>query len=346
MTMWYESAKNTNDQIVVASRVRLARNLVDYPFSMKISDEQAQDLVNTVGEKFFSQYTGKTTYHYYALGEMDTNLKNAMAERYTITPLLRDKTQTCGLIVSEDESESIMVNEEDHLRIQSVSMGNNLWSVYLAADRMDDLLSERMPYAYNHKYGYITSCPTSMGTGLRATYILHLPFMEKQDLIRPLAEELNRLGCVLKSVYQDVNGTLASLYQISNQRTLGLSEEEILSSLKSIVEQVEAQERQAGEDLLRKNRSEIEDQVYRSYGILRYGRKFGAGEALTHLSNVRTGIALGMLKTVGEAPDMYTLMIHVLPSTLMRTEGRDMGSTARHACRAAYIHEKLPDIIE
>lgn len=344
MKTWYDT-QNGGNHILVASRIRLARNLVDYPFSMKLTKEQSRALVDEVRDKFFAQCApGESYYRYYDLETADGLLKSAMAERYTITPLLRDQKQAAGLIASVDESECIMVGEEDHLRIQAVGMGDTLEAVYKTADRLDDLLSEHMEYAYNHKYGYITSCPTSVGTGLRAAYVMHLPFLEKENLIKPLADELNRLGFVLRNMYGDAAGALGSLYQLSNQRTLGMSEMDIVNSLKNMMVQVTDQERRSRERLLRKKRSEIEDIVYRSYGILKYGKMFGAGEALNHLSNVRLGFDEGFLRAKAPVTDIYAMMMNVLPGTLMYSEGKNFGSSGRHLCRAGYIHSHLPEI--
>lgn len=346
MNLWYESEKERN-HILVASRVRLARNLVEYPFSMKISDEQSQALVDEVKTKFFEQcWTDDDFYGFLDLNHTDPLKKNSMAEHYTITPYLRDKKQVSGVIVSKDESECIMIGEEDHLRIQSVALGDSLESVYKTADRLDDLLSEHMKYAYNHKYGYITSCPTSVGTGLRAAYIMHLPFLEKENLIKPLSDELNRLGYSLRNMYGDAAGALGSIYQLSNQRTLGMSEEDILNSLKNMMIQVTDHERNSRERLFRKKRPEIEDMIYRSYGILKYGKMFGAGEALNHLSNVRLGFDEDILKPKAAGGDIYSIMMSVLPGTLMCMEGKSLGSADRHMYRAGYIHKTLPEILE
>ena len=344
MKKWYETDRSDN-HILVASRVRLARNLVKYPFSIKIDDTQAENLVKEVRGKFFGQQTlGNDYYGYFDMNHMDLQAKNSLAERCTITPLLRDKKQPAGLITSQDESECVMINEEDHLRIQTVSRGISLEEVYKSADSLDDVLSERLEYAYNHKYGYITSCPTSLGTGLRAGYIMHLPFLEREKLIKPLSDELNRLGFMLRNMYGDATGALGSIYMLSNQHTLGISEEDILSSLNNMMVQVTDHERGSRERQLKKNRSEIEDIVYRSYGILKYGKMFGAGEALNHLSNIRFGFDEGILKPEDPAGDIYSVMLGVLPATLMHSEGKNLGSRERHACRARYIHSHLPSI--
>lgn len=344
MKMWYESQKSGN-HILVAARVRLARNLVDYPFSMKITKEQSRALTDEVREKFFRQCCQEDNfYRYYDLESTDSRMKNAMAERYTMTPLLRDKKLPAGLIVSEDESRCIMIGEEDHLRIQAASMGDAMDAAYQTACQLDDEMGGHVEYAYNHKYGYITACPTSMGTGLRAAYIMHLPFLEKENLIKPLADELNRLGFIMRNMYGDASGALGSLYQLSNQRTLGMSEEDILISLKNMMVQVTDQERRSRERLLRKRRPEIEDIIYRSYGVLKYGKMFGAGEALNHLSNIRMGFDEGILHGSDSAGDIFAIMMNVLPGTLMCSKGKNFGSADRHLCRAGYIHTSLPDI--
>ena len=344
MKAWYETGSGGN-HILVASRIRLARNLVAYPFSMKMTREQSRALVDEVRTKFMEQQdAGGGFYRFVDIEKAEGVLKNALAERYAITPFLRDKKEAAGAIVAGDESECIMIGEEDHLRIQAVVLGDDIDGAYRAADRLDDTLSEHMEYAYNHKYGYITACPTSMGTGLRAAYIMHLPFLEKESMIKPLADELNRLGFILRNMYGDAAGALGSLYQLSNQRTLGISETELLSSLKNMMIQVTSQERRARERLLRKKRPDIEDIVYRSYGILKYGKMFGTGEALNHLSNIRVGIDEGLLRLEDTSMDIYAMMMNILPGTLMDNAGKSFGSQERHSYRADYIHTCLPGL--
>lgn len=345
MKKWYDTGKSSN-HILISSRVRLARNLCDYPFSLKLEREDARRLVNEVKTKFFEQFAGANEfYDYYDLSEMTPSGRRALEEQYAITPLLAEKKSPAGAIVSKDASESIMLNEEDHIRIQTVAAGDVMGAVYTEASRLDDLLSERLEYAYNHKYGYITSCPTSIGTGLRAAYLMHLPFLEKDKMIKPLSDELNRLGYMLRGTYGE-GEAYGSIYQISNQKTLGMNEEEILTSLKNMMVQITDHERGARERNLRKHRPEIEDLIYRSYGILKYGRSFTANEAMAYLSNVRVGLDEEIIRATGPADDVFGLMVGIQPATLVSMAGKSLGTSERHHWRAEYIHKNLPEIVE
>lgn len=345
MKKWYDSGKS-NNHILISSRVRLARNLCSYPFSIKLGADDARRMVDEVRTRFYQQFAGAGEfYDYYDLSEMNLSGRKALEEQYIITPLLAEKKAPAGAIVSKDASESIMLNEEDHIRIQTVAAGDEMGAVYTEASRLDDLLCERLEYAYNHKYGYITSCPTSIGTGLRAAYLMHLPFLEKEKMIKPLSDELNRLGFMLRGTYGE-GEAFGSIYQISNQKTLGMTEEEILSSLKNMMVQITDHERGARERCLRKHRPEIEDLIFRSYGILKYGRSFTANEAMAYLSNVRVGMDEAILTPAQPPTDIFGLMVGIQPATLASAAGKRMGTADRHSWRAEYIHKNLPQIAE
>ncbi len=344
MGLWYDSVKGKN-QIVVASRARLARNLSKYPFSLKLDDVQAEQMIADVREKFFQQMNDISEYYSFGdLSRMDKAKVFSLAECYMITPTLAEKKQSTAVILSEDGSESIMLNEDDHIRMQTLFMGDNLDKALTEADRLDDVLSERIEYAYNHKYGYITSCPTAMGTGLRATYILHLPFLEQKNIIKPLAEELNRLGFSLQGLCGHKE-SYGCIYQLSNQKTLGVSEKEIISSLKAMMRQIYDHERRVREHGISKDHGLIEDKVYKSYGILKYGKMFSTSEALEHLSNLRMGLCEGIITSKSEVPDIWSMMLQVQPYTLMTMRGSRMNVEECNQYRAQYIHENLSHII-
>ena len=344
MKQWYDASKGKN-HILIGSRVRLARNLCEYQFSLKLSDDDAVTMVSTIRDKFFEQLEGSSDYYkYYDLKSMSKMEKHSLKEQYAITPLLADKKQQAGLIMAKDGSESIMLNEDDHIRLQSISLGDGLEANYEEVNRLDDLLSERMEYAYNHKYGYISSCPTSIGTGLRASYVMHLPFLEQQKLIQPLSDELNRLGYTLKGMYNQ-GETYGSIYHITNQRTLGVSESDILRYLKTMMVQVTDQERKARERAFRKHRGELENNVYRSYGLLKYGKAFSTVEAMNNLSNIRYGFDEGILTSEDVVPDIFSLMIRIQPNLLMTQSGQTLSAWDRQVYRAKLIQKTLPEII-
>lgn len=344
MLKWYEQIVPDSD-VVISSRVRLARNLENYPFSSKITNEQAISLVEEV-KGINAALIEKENKKYYAcnlssLSEID---KIAMVERHIVSPLLAEKEQATGLILSEDETISIMINEEDHVRIQAIVGGMNLERAYLEADRIDDIAYEKLHFAYDEKYGYLTSCPTNAGTGIRASCMVFLPALSSARLIQKLIEEVGKYGVTIRGIYGEGTKSLGSIYQISNQKTMGNSESEIIENLKRIVFQVVKQERKRREYMLSVSTDEIEDQVYRSYGVLKYARQISSDDAMTLLSQLKFGKDCGLIKFDREF-NIHKLMMGVQPGSLQWTLGKNVGSLTRDQARAEYIRKELPKII-
>lgn len=344
MLKWYEQMASDSD-VVISSRVRLARNLENYPFSSKIDEEQAIALVKQV-KGIVSSLSEKDDRHFYAcniktLSDID---KIAMVERHIVSPLLAEKEQTTGLILSDDETISIMINEEDHVRIQAIVGGMNLELAYKEADRMDDIAYEKLHFAYDEKYGYLTSCPTNTGTGMRASCMVFLPALSSAQMIQKLIEEVGKYGVTIRGIYGEGTKSLGSIYQISNQKTLGSSESEIIERLKGIVIQVVKQERKRREYMLSVNADEIEDQVYRSYGVLKYAKQISSDDAMTLLSQLKFGVDCGLLQFDREF-NIHKLMMGVQPGSLQWTLGKNVGSQTRDKSRAEYIRKELPTII-
>lgn len=344
MLKWYEQNVPDND-VVISSRVRLARNLESYPFSIKLQEEQAVNLVNQVKEitPFLSE---KDNRKYYAcnissLSDID---KAAMVERHIVSPLLAAKEQTTGLILSEDETISIMINEEDHVRIQAIVGGMNLEEAYELADKIDDIAYDKLHFAYDEKYGYLTECPTNAGTGMRASCMVFLPALSSARLVQRLIEEVGKYGMTIRGIYGEGSKGLGNLYQISNQKTLGNSEREIIENLKRIVSQVVKQERKRREYMLSLNADEIQDQVFRTYGILKYARQITSDDAMNLLSQLKFGADCGLIKFDREF-NIHKLMMGVQPGSLQWTLGKTLGSATRDQARAEYIRKELPTII-
>ncbi len=342
MLKWYKEAGQNND-VVISSRVRLARNLRDYPFSAKLSEKQASELVekvkaaaplieNQASMKFYSCSAD-------VLGDME---KTAMVERHIISPLLVAKEQSTGLILSNDESISIMINEEDHIRIQSITGGMNIDEAFQAANKIDDIINEIFDFAFHEKYGYLTSCPTNVGTGLRASYMMFLPALTVAGKIIKLAEELGQYGIALRGTYGEASKSVGSLYQISNQKTLGSTEKEIMDSLDSIVEQVMKQERRQREYILTNNYDEFEDKVHRSYGVLKYAKQLSSVDAMALLAQLKLGIDMNLIH-LGENYNIHELMMEIQPGNLQCQLDKSVGSVQRDKYRADYIRKKLPE---
>lgn len=344
MLKWYkENTKNSD--VVISSRIRLARNLKKYPFSVKISDEQAFQMVNEIKgvNKLFAEKI-KVQFNSSNINTLNDIDKTAMVERHIVSPLLVDKKQSTGLILSEDEKISIMINEEDHLRIQSIAGGMNIREAFRNANKVDDIASEVFDYAFHEKYGYLTSCPTNLGTGLRASYMVFLPALTIANRVTKLAEELGKYGIAFRGTYGEASKSIGSLYQISNQKTLGITESEIIEGLNRIVEQVMKQERRQREYLLSNGYDEIEDKVHRTYGILKYAKQLNSTDAMNLLAQLKLGIDMNLIHTSTEF-NVHELMMEIQPCNLQCMADKNIGTSQRDKMRADYIREKLPDLV-
>lgn len=340
---WCDNS-GSNQDVVISSRIRLARNLNDYPFSSKLSNEQASSLVEEVNKAIPSlEESLSKKIHGYSLSSLNAVDKEAMIERHVVSPELIKKKQSAGLLISEDEKISLMINEEDHLRIQSITSGMNIDEAKETANTIDDVLSENLTYAYHDKYGYLTCCPTNLGTGLRASYMLFLPALTKSKKIIKLAEELSKFGIILRGTYGEGTKTIGFLYQISNQKTLGRTEDEIINGLNKIVEQVVTQERKQREYIIKNNFNDIQDHIYRSYGVLKYARQLSSADALNLLSQLKLGIDTNLIKLENPC-NVYELMVETQPGNLQHYSSEIIDPSQRERYRADYIRTKLPEL--
>ncbi len=342
MLKWYEENGDYTD-VVISSRVRLARNLKNYPFPNRLSDAGARALVKEVSEKLTDTKGEEGKLLVCRPNAMDEIERMAMVERHILSPAIAGKKQTTGLLMSENEAVCIMVNEEDHLRIQGMTGGMNIKTAFERANRMDNIAGKMMELAYDKKYGYLTACPTNVGTGLRASYMMFLPALGAAGKINRLADEVGKYGVALRGMYGEGTEGTANIYQISNQKTLGSSEEEIIENLNNIVLQVILQERKRREYVLINNFEVIEDQIYRSYGVLKYTKQINAKDAMTLLAQIKLGFDIEILKS--ETPvNVFRLMMEIQPANLHFQLGKNVGSMERDRARAAYLNKNLPEL--
>ncbi|MSS62568.1 protein arginine kinase [Velocimicrobium porci] len=341
MEKWFEEKGNFSD-VVISSRVRLARNLREYPFSTRMSAEGAASLVNEVMGQLSGLTDSDGVFYFCNLSKLSKAERIAMMERHVLSPQIVNKKQETGLIVSKNESLSIMVNEEDHLRIQGMAGGMHIEKAFQLANEIDDIASSKMEFAFDEKYGYLTTCPTNVGTGLRASYMVFLPALSAAGKLKLLSEELNKYGITLRGMYGEGSEGTVNIYQISNQKTLGNKEQEIIDNLNNIVLQVIRQERKRREYVLMNNYDIIEDQIYRSYGVLKYARQINTKDAMTLLSQIKFGFDTGILKSQNKEDNIFRLMMEIQPYNLLQREGKMLGNIQRDKIRAEYIRTMLP----
>lgn len=344
MHKWYNDAGKNND-VVISSRIRLARNLKSFPFPVKLKDEQAIELVESIrGAGPVLEVKASKKFYSCNVDVLSDAEKTAMMERHIISPLLIAKEQRTGLILSDDEKISIMINEEDHIRIQSITGGMNIKEAFDGANFADDITNDLFDFAFHEKYGYLSSCPTNVGTGLRASYMMFLPALTVAGKIVKLSEELGQYGITLRGTYGEASKSLGSLYQISNQKTLGGTEKDIIEGLNRIVEQVMKQERRQREYILTHSYDEFEDKVHRSYGVLKYAKQLSSADAMTLLAQIKLGSDMELIR-FHQAYNVHELMMEIQPGNLQCQLDKNIGSANRDKFRADYIRKKLPELI-
>lgn len=332
--------------IAISSRVRLARNLCDQPFPLLATDSQLEQILEQV-EKALEDEAFATNERFEMI-RMDalTNLqRRVLMEKHLISPNLLSDARKGAVILSENEAISIMVNEEDHLRIQCLFSGLQLREAWETADRIDDSFERHVNFAFDERRGFLTSCPTNAGTGIRASVMLHLPGLVMTQQINHILSAINQLGLVVRGLYGEGSEAVGNLFQVSNQVTLGQSEEEIIENLTSVTRQIIERERAARHNLLQNHRLQLENRVCRSYGILTNARIIESKEAAERLSDVRLGIDLEIIKSVPLSV-MNELMVMTQPGFLQQYAGQQLTADSRDERRARLIRERLQSAVE
>ncbi len=320
MSKWFEQTDCTGSNVVY-SRVRLARNWDEYAFPAKLDQKQAQELLERLKEGLKE------------IGGLDGN-----------TYVCRDLNQIKDLERSEDEASSLILGGDDHIRIQLLYPGLNLDELWARMDRMDDYVNERFSYAFDDKYGYLTSFPTNVGTGLRACVVLHLPVLSQVRKFQSIVADMSRFGTAIRGLYGEGSDNYGSMYEVSNQRTLGQSEREIIDLVTKAAAQLNNQEQRVRKAALSSQRLEREDEAWKSYGVLRYARRIAEKDARIFLSQLMAGEADGLLKF--ETPcSIYSMILGIKPANLRLSADRPLEKEELDQARAAYIREHLPEIV-
>lgn len=327
-----------SEQVIISSRIRLARNLADYPFPCRMTQAQRDE----IAEKVKDIMCGKDFcgYKFMAVKMEDVSELDrvAMVERHLISPDFADGGKGKLLITTENEQISVMVGEEDHLRIQVILPGFELEKALNIADSLDTELDLKLHFAFDSRLGYLTQCPTNLGTGLRAGVMLHLPALKESRTVARIAANLSKLGLVIRGAYGEDSESQGAMYQISNQVTLGISEKAAVENLKSITEQLVNSELKTRENLMQS--VEYQDKIGRSYGILITARLISHKEAVKLLSNLRMGICEGLIDNVS-TDTVDELMLKIQPASLMRLKGSQLTPEERDKIRAEIIREEL-----
>ncbi len=336
MSKWYEDVQKQQD-VYIFTRVRLARNIKGHVFPGKMEEAEAGQMVAELREGLSGLGLS-----YRDLSRSTDAYRRGLAERRVLNSGLAKKTSPMGLFLSENESESILLCGDDHIRIQCIQGGLAFRSTWDQANLTDDWISKRFPYAFDQKYGYLTAFPTNVGTGLRACVLLHLPVISNSKQFRSLMDEAKRIGISIKGVFGEPAENYGALYYVSNQKTLGQTEDELIVSVQRVAAQLAGQERKTRIDLMKGHRNEREDEVYKSYGVLKYARKLTMKEGLVYLSQIRGGIYDGVIRM--EKPvSIYSLMLGIQPGNLQLAMG-PFEEEQTDYIRADYIRNNLPEL--
>lgn len=334
MSKWYIEKGDQGD-VVLSTRIRLARNLDEYPFPSRL-DVAGKNKVNSLVKSALFENDSKD-FSYIEMKDLSRRQAVSLAERHLISPEFAAKKDGSALMLSGDESVSIMLCEEDHIRLQVMKAGLALEEAFDIADKLDSLLDSRLNYAFDDRIGYLTACPTNLGTAMRASVMLHLPALTRCGQISRLANTVSKLGLTIRGAYGEGSRSSGDIYQISNQITLGITEETAIANLKSIVLQLVGQERAAAAKMV-KNATD-EDKIFRAYGILKNARLLSTEEFMELASLVRLGAARGIIDVSIEK--INELIVNMQPATVSAANENAETAAARDAVRAAAVREAL-----
>ena len=336
---WLKGSGPESD-IVISSRVRLARNLAAFPFLTKATEEQRGEIHRTVRAALAKVGLAENGHLYVELGNSNDLTSRFLLERHLISRELLNGSGDRGVLFNETEMLAVMVNEEDHLRLQAIRAGFQIHEAYADILPIDERLDRDIEFAFSEEFGFLTACPTNVGTGMRASVMLHLPALVFTRQIDKVFASVTKINLAVRGFYGEGTQASGDFYQISNQVTLGIGEEEVLDLISRVVPKIVAYEREVRDHLVAKDRTRLEDKVWRAYGLLQAARTISSEETMDLLSAVRLGVNLGLLGNV-DISTVNELFILTQPAHLQRLEKRDLSPHERDSTRAEFIRKHL-----
>jgi protein arginine kinase len=330
------------DGIVVSCRTRLARNLAAQPFAQKANEENEREVIERVLSAA-RRIGAMRDAAFFKMDALDASDRRLLVERHLVSPALAESKGQRGVLFNADESLSVMINEEDHLRLQAILPGLSSQKAWGLINSLDDQLGAGLDFAYSEKYGYLTACPTNTGTGLRVSALMHLPALVLTEDIERVLRGLTQMSFTARGVYGEGTNAVGNLFQVSNQGTLGHKEEELVENLSKLAKRLVEYERDAQETLCKEAREQVEDKIWRAYGILSNSRVLSSQEFMNLLSAVRLGYSLSMVPRVTSA-FLNQLMIITQPSHLQAEAGRKLKPGERDVIRASLVRRRLQDL--
>jgi protein arginine kinase len=337
MNKWFEKAGEYGD-VAVSTRIRLARNISKYPFPCKLNSGMKSAVINDINAALLEADFENYNFNCISTSEASPINLKSLVECHLVSPEFIKPGKFKAVFLSNANDVSIMVNEEDHIRLQAMKEGLALEETYKLADEIDSRLDKTLKFAFNDQFGYLTQCPTNLGTGMRASIMLHLPALRKCGMIDKISSSLIKLGLTIRGLYGEGSEPKGDLYQISNQVTLGISEKTALKNLNDITLQIITQERNCRKELAKN--IQVKDSICRSVGILKTAKLLNNDESMNLISNVRLGLSMGLLKGIS-----YDVLNEIStksqPFTLMQTLNAELSNLQRDQKRAELMNEKF-----
>lgn len=335
-------ADGSEGDVVLSCRMRLARNLTSLPFPAQANEEQLASVLDRVGQvidelkKEFNQ-----DFALIKIEQLQDVERFVLVEKHLISPLQAIQPKQRGVIVSQDNSISIMLNEEDHLRIQVMLPGLDLQKGLEIANKIDNILEQYIDFAFDDNFGYLTACPTNIGTALRASAMLHMPGLVISGQVDNMARAAAQVGLIVRGMYGEGSASVGDVFQVSNQLAMGYSENELVESMTDMVKQIASQERKAREHLMKTAKINVEDMVWRAYGTLLYARKIENSEAMNLFSKVLLGIDLDILSLDKKA--LYELMVNTRPNHMQKNLSKREEKCTQEELRSIIVRQKLTE---
>ena len=341
---WYMSPEGYDD-VVVSSRVMLSRNLAEFDFAGRLGNDEAVRMVEKV-RGLTAGLAGRECRDYYScnFNRLSDGEKGILVETGAVSLLLKSKQQATGLILSDDESVSVMINENDHLRIRVIRTGNSMKEVYKTADRIDNFFDGELRYAYSEKYGFLTTSTVDVGTGMKATYMLSLPALAMSGKVQAIRDEVGKFGVSIEPLTSDSGKSSCLMFGITNRRTLGLAEADILENLDQITGQIVELERKRRIAMQSSEKADLEDKIFRSYGVLRYAKKITLDDSLMLLAQLKLGNDMGIINLTRGGEELYRLMLEIQPASLNKMYECGTEENAVAEARARHLNHRIPKL--
>lgn len=336
---WWVKNEGPDSDVVITGRVRLARNFDGYRFAHLANDEELGEIIREVS-RCIEETSDFGQLHVIHMTGLQPYERRTLVAKHLVSTELTENVKNKVVVLDDDEKISIMVNEEDHLRIQTLLPGLQLEKAWKLASQVDDFLESQIPYAFSEELGYLTACPTNVGTGIRVSAMMHLPALTLANQIGKVLAATSHLGLAVRGLYGEGTQALGNIYQVSNQVTLGHSETELVDNVESVTKQLVNQERNARKVLLTEGKYQVEDRVYRAYGIMANARIISFRETLELLSDIRLGVHTGVIQNVDPAI-INELLVMTMPACLETHAGRELSVFERDIMRAEIVRDRL-----